>query len=84
MEEEKLQATLDTDEALKISDDNFKDHAFEGERWFEIERQRSIPGFLIGLLLMVLLILLVQQTSPTPSGVEDILTQQIDEVKALE
>lgn len=81
MEEKKLQATLNTDETLKMSNDDFKDHAFEGDRWFEIERQRSIPGFLIGLFLMTLLILLVQQTPTQTSRMEEPLIQPINEVE---
>ena len=81
MEEKKLQAALNTDETLKMSNDDFKDHAFEGDRWFEIERQRSIPGFLIGLFLMTLLILLVQQTPTQTSRMEEPLIQPINEVE---
>lgn len=84
MEEKKLQATLNTDEALKMSNDDLKDHAFEGGRWFEIERQRSIPGFLIGLFLITLLILLVQQTPTQTSRMEEPLIQPINEVESLE
>lgn len=81
MEEKKLQATLNTDEALKMSNNDLKDHAFEGDRWFEIERQRSIPGFLIGLFLMTLLILLVQQTPTQTSRMEEPSIQPINEVE---
>lgn len=84
MEEKKLQATLNTDEALKMSNNDLKDHAFEGDRWFEIERQRSIPGFLIGLFLITLLILLVQQTPTQTSRMEEPLIQPINEVESLE